>query len=121
MKPIKKLVEIFSQVHPPWNAENVALGETVTIPANSTATITFGVEQNFEAFIKSVSCDRLTDLQYTWTIGGFQLNISEFEFEKAESLGKSANETTAMTLEVKNTTGQEKDVDIAISGWGIRR
>lgn len=89
--------------------------DTETVPAGSSLTLTFALEDPYTVIIKQFYVDNLPTSEYEWNIHGKTYHGNELS---NLSKGLWFEQGERFTLKITNSGASPQDYDYLIEGWG---
>jgi len=113
---LEKLVNIFEENFPRREDDILANAERQTAAGSAITTITWYVVKGYNAYIKKLYVDAVSNVTYKWKVPFKQLEFEGNEIEFVRPLVIPSEKT--LVLEMTNTGTTDQNVDILITGWG---
>jgi hypothetical protein len=113
---LARILDILETNFPRSGDEPAYSAATVTIPASSSATITWRISPEWLARIRHLYADAAPRCSYEWTLSGCRVVGNEIRFERVVEVKPGG----VIRLVVTNTGTADQDIDILIEGWARR-
>jgi hypothetical protein len=111
---LKKILSIFGAIYPMPDSVPAFVATSYTIPASSSATITWTTGQAATTFIKTLYIDAATLTTYLWSLGSLGVASNQLEIMPPLQLPRAS--LISITI-VNSDPSYSKTLSILIQGW----
>ena len=114
-KKLEKLIAVQLENQPSVESDRFFVGDSDTILAGTSLTVTFGISQLYVVRLVEGYCDVRTGFTYLWMIDGVSTPLNQFKYH----LGKVVH--SQVQLIISNPTASDGEVGYYLMGWGDQK
>jgi hypothetical protein len=113
---LARILDILEANFPSSSDEPAYSASTITVPASSSATVTWRVPPEWLVKIRHLYADAAPRCSYEWTLSGYTVAGNEIRFERVAEVKPGG----LIRLVVANTGTVDQDIDVLVEGWARR-
>lgn len=112
LRNIRKQLAVQLENQPAINSDRFFVGDSDTVTAGTSLTVTFTLNPLFVTRLVEGYCDEVPGLSYLWVINGVVTPLNLVKYH----LGKVVHDD--IKLVISNPTGSDEEVGYYVQGWG---